>query len=262
MPVETISGQLYDYPHYYDVVFAADWQAEYRFLEKCFSRHAQAKVRTLFEPACGTGRLVYRLAKAGYEISGLDLNEKSVEYCNARLARLKLPTSVFVGDMTDFTLKKPVDAAFNMINSVRHLMTEEAAIAHFHCMAQAVRPGGLYIVGLHLSPSVGTPIDEETWEAKRGSVAVRTHMWTIERDLRRRLERCGLEINVRTPKQHLRIKDELHFRTYNWPQFKRVIDATQAWEIVAIYDFSYTAHESFTPDATTEDIVPVLRRVR
>jgi SAM-dependent methyltransferase len=262
MPVETIDGHLYDFPHYYDIVFGVDWQDELRFLERCFTQHAAGPVRSLFEPACGTGRLVYRLAKAGYKIGGLDLNEKSVDYCNARLKRLHFPQSVFVGDMSNFQLKKPVDAAFNMINSVRHLLTEEAAVAHFTCMAQAVRPGGLYIVGLHLSPTLGSPIDEESWEAKRGGVTVRTKMWTVERDLRKRLERCALEVRVDTPRRKIRIQDELHFRTYNWQQLKRVIEVAGAWEIVAVYDFSYQTNNSFIPNARTEDIIPVLRRVK
>ena len=71
--METIHGNIYDYPKYYDLLFGADWKAEYDFLGACFEKHAKRPVRRLFEPACGTGA-VGRFAKAGYEVSGNDLN--------------------------------------------------------------------------------------------------------------------------------------------------------------------------------------------
>ena len=74
---ETIVGDIYDYPKYYDVLFGSDWKAEFDFLEDCFERHTPRVVRRLFEPACGTGRLLMRLAEAGYEVSGNDLNAKA-----------------------------------------------------------------------------------------------------------------------------------------------------------------------------------------
>ena len=81
----------------------------------------RGRVRKVFEPACGTGRLLFRLGKAGYQVSGLDLNARAVDYCNRRLERHGLPASVWVGDMIDFRLRSRVDVAFNMINSFRHL---------------------------------------------------------------------------------------------------------------------------------------------
>jgi SAM-dependent methyltransferase len=86
---EILSGGLYDYPAYYDLVYGSDWKAEFDFLVACFEKHAlRGAVQRVFEPACGTGRLLYRLARAGYEAAGLDLNPKAVEYCKRRLERL------------------------------------------------------------------------------------------------------------------------------------------------------------------------------
>jgi SAM-dependent methyltransferase len=258
--MEVIQADLYDYPLYYDLVFGSDWQAELRFLQQCFKRYVARQVKTLFEPACGTGRLVYRLAKRGFRVSGLDLNPHAVEFCNKRLRRLGLPESVFVGDMTDFTLSKPVDAAFNTINSFRHLATEEMARAHLACMAQAVRSKGLYVLGLHLTPTRGEAIEEESWHAQRGHLTVNTSMWTIERNLRKRQERCGMNIDVYTPTKSFRIADELVFRTYTWPQLSALLASVPEWEIVETFDFSYNIHAPVAVGAETEDIVLMLRR--
>jgi SAM-dependent methyltransferase len=273
--MKVIRGNLYDYPLYYDLVFGSDWQAELRFIDRCLVRYldvpsnknwhhlptVRGRKLSLFEPACGTGRLVFRLAKQGHRVSGLDLNEQAVAFCNKRLQRLGLPESVFVGDMTDFSLPKPVDAAFNTINSFRHLSTEDAARSHLECMAEAVRPGGIYILGLHLTPTRGEAIDQESWSARRGHLQVNTSMWTIERNLRKRQERCGMTIEVYKPTETLRIEDEIVFRTYTWPQLQQLLKSVPQWEITAVHDFAYNLHRTVEIDAATEDVVLILRRI-
>ena len=132
--METIPAHIYDFPKYYDLLFGADWRAEFDFLKACFRQHALRPVHRPFEPACGTGRLLAKFAKAGYEVSGNDLNAKAVEFCNARLVRQGFAPTAVVGDMTDFRLRRRVDAAFNTINSFRHLGSERTAEDHLRCV--------------------------------------------------------------------------------------------------------------------------------
>src|SRR5262245_53701638 len=130
---DRLTGSLYDYPHYYDLVFGSDCQAEFQFLRQCFEKHARRSVRRVFAPSCGTGRLLVRLAASGHSVSGIDLNRAAVDYCNARLRRRGFAPTAQVGDMTSFHLAKPVDACFNMINSFRHLLSEMVARKHLFC---------------------------------------------------------------------------------------------------------------------------------
>src|SRR6056297_2451249 len=157
--MEIRQAKVYDYPQYYDLIYGSDWKAEFDFLRACFTQYATGSVQRLFEPACGTGRLLFRLGKAGYEVSGLDLNERAVDYCNQRLIRHGLPASVWVGDMSDFRLPRPVHGAFNTINSFRHLLDELLAVRHLESVARALRRGGIYILGLHLTPTRGEPME-------------------------------------------------------------------------------------------------------
>lgn len=259
--MEVIRASLYDYPLYYDLVYGSDWHAELHFLEECFPRFIHDQVKTVFEPACGTGRLLHRLACHGYQVSGLDLNEKAVQFCNARLERLGFRPATFVGDMSDFVLPQPVDAAFNTINSFRHLRTEEAARSHLRCMAAAVRRDGVYVLGLHLTPTSREPLAEEAWHARRGHLVVNTSMWTIERDLQRREERCGIAVDVYKPTENFRIEDELVFRTYTRPQLAETLAALPQWQLAAVYDFAYDLQAPIAINDATEDVVLILKRV-
>ena len=259
--MEKVAGDIYDYPNYYDLVFGSDWKAEFNFLEGVFEKYVKREVERVFEPACGTGRLLYRLADAGYGVSGLDLNQKSVDYCNDRLERRGHQRSVFVGDMTDFKLPKKADASFNMINSFRHLATEKASLEHLRCMSQSLRKGGVYVLGLHLTPTSGKPSDEESWSARRGHLCVNMHMGLSERDLKKRRERFQMSYYVHTPTRSFQLADEIAFRTYTLDQFRRLLNKAPNMKIAAIYDFAYDLGKPIEPHSRTEDTVFVLQKV-
>ncbi len=256
----TIQASIYDFPQYYELLFGSDWRAEFHFLKACFEKHSDRKVRSLFEPACGTGRLLLQFAKAGFKVSGNDLNEKAVAYCNERLRKHDFPANVTVGDMAAFQLKRPADAAFNTINTFRHLPTEETAEAHLHCMAEALAPGGIYALGLHLLPTRGPHDEEESWIARRGHVQVNSRMWSKRVDRKRRMEYLGMTLDIWMPTKHFQIEDEMHYRTYTATQMADLLARVPEFEHVATYDFAYDMQHPVTIGPTTQDVVLILRR--
>ena len=257
---EVIEASLYDYPAYYDLVFGSDWRAEYGFLEACFDKHAGRPVRSVFEPACGTGRLLIKFAEAGYEAAGNDLNFHAVEFCNARFERRGFAPAAVVGDMSAFLLKRKVDAMYTMINSFRELPDESAAESHLHCVARGVAEGGLYVLGLHLTPTVGERVDAESWSARRGNLAVTSSLWSEAIDLEKRAEKIGMEFDVYTPTRHLKIIDRTVYRTYTLEQFASLLESVPELKVVEVYDFAYEIDRPIPVSAATEDAVYVIRR--
>lgn len=259
--METIAGHLYDYPKYYDLIFGSDWASEFKFLEQCFSQYASRPIKRVFEPACGTGRLLVQFAKAGYEVSGNDLNEKAIEYCNQRLARHGFSPTAFVGDMADFAVKKKYDAAYNLINTFRHLPTEQTAEAHFRCVADALNKGGIYLLGLHLIPKSPQKCTSESWSARRGQLSVVSNLWSIGLDLKKRIERIGVTYDVTTPGRKFRIEDETAFRTYNAEQMYELIATEPRLRLVETFDFRHDIESPIEITADTEDVIYLLKRV-
>ena len=226
----------------------------------CFRQHAGRRVKRLFEPACGTGRLLIKFAQAGYEVSGVDLNAKAVEYCNARLVRHGFLPTAAVKDMADFRLSRRVDAAFNTINSFRHLDSEEKAEAHLRCVARALARGGLYVLGLHLTPMSVQTCTEESWFAQRGRLLVNSRMESIKVDRQRRQELVNLELDVSTPTRRFRLKDKFVFRTYTADQLRQLLRRVSDLELVETYDFYYDVETPIRVNRSSEDVVYVLRK--
>jgi SAM-dependent methyltransferase len=258
--MEVIQAHLYDHPKYYDLVFGSDWKAEFDFLEGCFDIHTTRVVRRLFEPACGTGRLLYRFGAVGYDVGGNDLNPHAVEYCNRRLESKGIPGRAQVGDMSRFRLPRKVDAAFNTINSFRHLQTEQQAYDHLQCMANCLSRGGVYVLGFHLTPQSPRHGDEEWWTARRGHLTINSRLWSIEIDLRNREERVGMTYDIYTPTRQFRLEDETIFRTYTAEQFDTLLKGVPELEVAATYDFAYELDCPIQVDRRTEDVIFVLRK--
>jgi hypothetical protein len=163
--------------------------------------------------------------------------------------------------MADFRLPRRVDAAFNMINSFRHLISQRQARQHLQCMADALARGGVYVLGLHLTPLVGEPTQRESWSARRGNLAVVSHLWSEEVDLAKRRETFGMAMDIYTPRRQFRLTDRLEFRTYTARQMAALFAQAEKLEVTQTYDFSYDANRPIKIAPDTEDVVYVLRKV-
>ena len=253
-----IDGSVYDHPKLYDTLFAVEWKKEIEFLNACFQRHRSVAASRIFEPACGTGRLLWRLAKQGFEVAGLDLNPHSVAFCNRRLRKHGLPETAFVGDMTDFRLEKPVDAAFNLVSSFLHLTTESLAGEHLRRMAAALRPKGLYLLGFHLVPKGKASCSREAWKTSRGSLTVQSMLRQTSVDFAERLARIEFRIQATTPTKIYELIDTFPMRTYTAAQFHQLLTDIALFDVLETFDFGLD--DPIQVDETTEDVVFVLQK--
>ncbi|OHB72856.1 MAG: hypothetical protein A2V70_04380 [Planctomycetes bacterium RBG_13_63_9] len=127
-------------------------------------------------------------------------------------------------------------------------------------MAAALAKGGLYVLGLHLTPECDPTCDQESWSAQRGHLAVRSRMWSLAIDRRRRQERVAMRVDVSTPTRQFRLAEEMIFRTYTAAQFARLLRSEAQLELVETYDFAYDVDRPVPLDARAEDTVFVLRK--
>jgi hypothetical protein len=74
------------------------------------------------------------------------------------------------------------------------------------------------------------------------------------------MEILGMRLDAYTPSSHVRINDEMFYRTYTRRQIEALFASVPAWELVETYDFSYEIHEPIEVDATTEDVVFILKK--
>lgn len=250
----------YDFPQYYDIAFQSDTRRESDFIEAACKKYCPFRVRRLLEPACGSGRLVTELAERGYRVTAFDLNRRALDFLRRRLVRRGLRARTFVADMSDFRLARPVDAAYCPVNTFRHLLTEQSARAHLECMADHLRPGGIYVLGLHLLPLDADQESIERWTERRGQTQVTVTLRVLASDRRRRIEDLRASVLVRRGGREIRFRHEFQFRMYTPQQFGRLLAAVPAWELCGVFDFWYDIGDPLDWGNDLADTVVVLRK--
>jgi hypothetical protein len=271
------TGSIYNHPVLYDVLFSASCSAEINFLLNMLHKHCgsitEKKQRndvpvSVFEPACGTGRLLWRLQKNGFDTAGLDLNSAAVNYCNNRFARHGFTPAAFIGNMANFTFaqlsrKKEhrFTLAFNFVSSFLHLTEEKDAVSHLHCIADCLQKNGLYILGLHLLPEGQADCQEEHWLVRHGSLTLQSCLRRKALDTKKRLETVEFRINAYTPKKNYSVCDTFSLRTYTLKQIKALFRKVNRYSVLETFDFNLDWKNPVLPTGRTEDIVFVLRRL-
>jgi SAM-dependent methyltransferase len=163
----------YTAPRLYEIAFDMNRKGEVDFLVHCFRRFARRRVRRVLDIACGTGPHLVRLAERGYAMAGLDLSRRNIEFLRERLNGKGLGGDLVVGDMTDFRLARPVDAAICMQDSQGHLLTNEQLVAHLRAVARNLRRGGVYVFDRYMTSSWTNPARSWSWSRRRGGLIVR-----------------------------------------------------------------------------------------
>ncbi|KAA5543663.1 methyltransferase domain-containing protein [Roseiconus nitratireducens] len=252
----------YNYPQYFDMLFRDETPVEVEFFQQAFERFAKGPVNRVFEPGCGSGRLVVAMAAKGYDVTGLDLSDAMLDYMRRKLRRRKLDATCIKGDMTRIETSQPYDAAFCTYNTFRHLLTEQDALAHLRSMGDAIRPGGLYILGMHLIPEEEYEAVVERFKMRQGGTTLWTTISVPETDPKKRLETLRVVLKaVRASGETIRIRSEFPLRLYTPTQLKRLLKKVDdRFEIVRSFDFSYDIDDPLPLDKELIEALVVLRR--
>jgi SAM-dependent methyltransferase len=172
---------LYSLPSLYDILHTAGTAAEVTGLERMARRfagpHAAKTNAVWLEPACGTARHLRVAARRGYRVIGIDVSSEMLTYARERFRALKLTrrANLIQGDIVHAdTLvgTHRVDFAFNLINSIRHLSSERDCQVHLSAMARALKPSGVYCVGISVSNYGHEQPTEDVWIGTRGRTKI------------------------------------------------------------------------------------------
>jgi SAM-dependent methyltransferase len=210
---------FYDLPAVYDAIHLPDSRIEADGLSAVLRAH-RPSFRDLLEPACGTGRYLAHFADRGLRVCGYDINPRALAFARRRL-RGKTAT-VVKASMTDYVRPKSFDAAFSLIGTFRHLLSEKDALRHLKLTARSLRPGGVYVVGLDLVDYADNLPDEEGFEVLQKGRKLQHLYMTLPPDRKKRRERIINFITV----DHRVLQDEYDLRSYDAGQWRRLIAAS------------------------------------
>jgi SAM-dependent methyltransferase len=152
------------YADYYDLLYREkDYEAECDFLEDIFSQFASAPVRCILDLGCGTGGHALRLARRGYQVTGVDQSENMLSLGRRKAAEMpRTPDTGSVvfhrSDIRTLDLKpeQTFDVVIAMFAVLSYLETNEDLASALQGARRHLKQGGLLVFDAWFGPAVLT----------------------------------------------------------------------------------------------------------
>lgn len=111
----------------------------------------------ILELGCGTGRALIPLARAGYDITGVDLSLTmlAIAQAKAKASGAAKRITLLAGDYAEVELGGPYRFAFTVMNTFLHLPDQAAQMRALRHWRQSLAPHGLLLIDI-LHPDVAT----------------------------------------------------------------------------------------------------------
>jgi SAM-dependent methyltransferase len=107
----------------------------------------------ILELACGTARLLVSIAKAGFEIDGIDLCKNMLTIARKRISQLSPEIQARIRihniDMSNFQLGRKFGLIFIADNSFRELTTKKQHLSCLKSIYNHLRPNGKFLMTEH-----------------------------------------------------------------------------------------------------------------
>lgn len=132
-----------------------------------FVEAAQACGGPVLEVACGTGRVLIPTARAGIDITGIDLSPHMLDVCQRKLALetadVQARVQIDQADMRDFDMGQTFKLITMPFRPFQHLIEVEDQIACLRCVHRQLAADGRFILDL-FNPSLPLMAREVTGE--------------------------------------------------------------------------------------------------
>jgi len=249
---------------YYDIVFGQTTAEEVVFLERLVERHG-TDGRALLEPGCGSGRLVLAMARRGWRVHGFDIEPRALLFARARLRRAGVRATLAPGRFDRFRMApRSIDLAHCLYSTIQHATNDGEAERHLRLVCNALRVGGLYVLGLHVADYRRREPIRERAACARGGIRL---IYTLrheppERASRSQAMRCRLAVRHGPRGPVRRLESRWSFRTYDDRQLRALVASERRFRLVATHDFHHDADSLNEGRGASFDRVLVLRRER
>ncbi len=133
----------FDSPFYHILYRDRDEKEAGRFLNKLVQFLQPPAGSRMLDQACGRGRHARHLNSLGFDVYGIDLSAKSIEYCK-RFENDRL--HFYIQDMRKVFYTRYFDYVLNLFTSLGYFETDHQQELVITAAARSLKPGGYYII--------------------------------------------------------------------------------------------------------------------
>ena len=141
-PMNAYTGFAKVYETFMDNIPYEEWTT---YIKGLLTEYGVAPGSLLCELGCGTGSMTRLLAKAGYDMIGVDLSEEMLDIARYEHPECEQDILYLNQDMREFELFGTVAAVISVCDSINYLTSEEDLLKVFRLVNNYLDPGGYFI---------------------------------------------------------------------------------------------------------------------
>lgn len=105
--------------------------------------------RKILDLACGTGEISIRLAKLGYQVTGVDLSADMLTVAQRKAELEQVKVELIEQNMAELELVDEYDLVGIFCDSLNYLQTEDEVNSTFQQISRYMKKGGLLLFDIH-----------------------------------------------------------------------------------------------------------------
>lgn len=136
-------SEWFDSPYYHILYQNRDEKEAQHFLDNLVAHFHVSPSTRIADLACGKGRHAIYLNSLGFDVTGIDLSERSIAAAN-QSANDHLRFEV--GDLRNLRFENEFDVALNLFTSFGYFQSNEENLQVIKQMHKAIKPGGYLLI--------------------------------------------------------------------------------------------------------------------
>jgi SAM-dependent methyltransferase len=180
---------------YYDVMHQyRDYDKECCFVDNLIKRDIPTAKRVL-DICCGTGQHAIRMARFGYEVTGVDQSQDMLDIATTKAMVSGFPIDFICKDVFKLEIKEKFEVAYCLGYTFLYMTTNSDVRRFFKVIRDALLPGGLFLVDFINGLSLIKDFDKDEFIYQHGDATIRQHdKWSL--DKRRRVRHLDFAYEV------------------------------------------------------------------
>ncbi len=236
MEAYTSFAQVYDL--FQDNIPYEEW-ADY--LKSLLNEYG-VKDGLVLDLGCGTGSITELLAKAGYDMIGVDNSEDMLEIAMDKRSRSGLDILYLLQDMREFELYGTVKAAVSICDSMNYILKKEDLVQVFKLVNNYLDPSGIFIFDMNTEYKYTHLLADGTFAENREESSF---IWENFYDEEEQINEYDLTLFIKEGELFRKFEETHYQRCYSLDEVKKAAKEA-GMEFVAAYD-------AFTREPVTDD---------
>ena len=207
----------------------------------------------ILDLGCGTGNMTELLAKAGYDMIGIDNAEDMLDIAMDKKAESELDILYLLQDMREFELYGTVRAVVSICDSINYITEEEELLEVFRLVNNYLDPKGIFVFDFNTVYKYQEVLGNQTIAEDREECSFIWDNYYYEEE----------GINEYELSLFIKEKDSQLYRKYQETHFQKAYELDTIRKLVEESGLEYlTAYDAFTrnkPTAESERIYIIAR---